>query len=48
LREQGLVAPPATVTILQGEDMGRPGRLLVDLHEDRPEIDVTGTAVALG
>lgn len=48
LREKGLVEPPATVTILQGEDMGRPGRLLVDLHADRPEIDVTGTAVALG
>ena len=47
LREQGLVVPPATVTILQGEDMGRPGRLLVDLHADRPEIDVTGTAVAI-
>ena len=27
--------------------MGRPGRLLVDLHADRPEIDVTGTAVAI-
>ena len=48
LRELGYVEPPATVTILQGEDMGRPGRLLVDLHADRPEIDVTGTAVALG
>jgi PhzF family phenazine biosynthesis protein len=47
LRELGLVEPPATVTVLQGEDMGRPGRLLVDLHADRPEIDVTGTAVAL-
>ena len=47
LRERGLVEPPATVTILQGEDLGRPGRLLVDLHADRPEIDVTGTAVAI-
>ena len=47
LRELGLVEPPATVTILQGEDMGRPGRLLVDLYADRPEIDVTGTAVAI-
>jgi PhzF family phenazine biosynthesis protein len=47
LRELGLVEPPATITILQGEDMGRPGRLLVDLHADRPEIDVTGTAVTL-
>jgi len=48
LRELGLVEPPVTVTILQGEDMGRPGRLLVDLHADRPEVDVTGTAVAIG
>ena len=48
LRELGHVEPPATVTIIQGEDMGRPGRLLVDLHADRPEIDVTGTAVAIG
>jgi PhzF family phenazine biosynthesis protein len=47
LRELGEVQPPATITVLQGEDMGRPGRLLVDLHADRPEIDVTGTAVAL-
>jgi PhzF family phenazine biosynthesis protein len=47
LRELGLVEPPATVTILQGEDMGRPGRLLVDLHAGRAEIDVTGAAVAI-
>jgi PhzF family phenazine biosynthesis protein len=47
LRELGLVEPPATLTILQGEDMGRPSRLLVDLHADRAEVDVTGTAVAI-
>ena len=47
LRELGLVEPPATVTILQGEDLGRPGRLLVDIHADRQEIDVTGEAVAI-
>jgi PhzF family phenazine biosynthesis protein len=47
LRELGLVEPPATVTILQGEDMGRPSRLLVDLHPGRDEVDVTGTAVLL-
>jgi PhzF family phenazine biosynthesis protein len=47
LRELGLVQPPATVTILQGEDLGRPGRLLVDIHADRPEIDVTGEAVVI-
>jgi hypothetical protein len=27
--------------------MGRPSRLLVDLHDGRDEIDVTGTAVPL-
>jgi PhzF family phenazine biosynthesis protein len=47
LRELGLVEPPVTVTVLQGEDMGRPGRLLADIHADRAEIDVTGTAVAM-
>ncbi len=47
LRELELVEAPATITILQGEDLGRPGRLLVDVHEDRPEIDVTGAAVPI-
>jgi PhzF family phenazine biosynthesis protein len=47
LRETGLVTPPTTVTILQGEDLGRPSRLLVDIHADRAEIDVTGMAVAI-
>jgi PhzF family phenazine biosynthesis protein len=47
LREEGLVTAPATVTILQGQDLGRPGRLLVEIHADRPGIDVTGAAVAI-
>jgi PhzF family phenazine biosynthesis protein len=47
LREVAGVRPPATVTILQGEDLGRPGVLLVGLHPDRAEIDVTGTAVEI-
>jgi PhzF family phenazine biosynthesis protein len=47
LREEGHVTPPATVTVLQGHDIGRPGRLLVEIHADRPGIDVTGTAVAI-
>ena len=42
-----MVTPPARITILQGEDLGRPGRLVVDIPADRPEIDVTGTAVAI-
>jgi PhzF family phenazine biosynthesis protein len=47
LRELGLVTPPARVVILQGEDMGRPSRLVVDIPRDRPEIDVTGRAVPI-
>ena len=46
LRELGLVTLPATVTIIQGEDMGRRSLLTVDIT-DRPEIDVTGTAVVI-
>ena len=48
LRELGLVDPPATVTIHQGADMGRPGVLTVDIPaEPGTGISVTGTAVAL-
>jgi PhzF family phenazine biosynthesis protein len=47
LREVAGVRAPATITILQGEDMGRPGRLLVDLHLGRAEVDVTGAAVEI-
>jgi predicted PhzF superfamily epimerase YddE/YHI9 len=48
LREQGLVTPPATVTLLQGADMGRPSRLTVDVPQDPASgIRVTGSAVAL-
>ena len=47
LRELGAVAPPASVTILQGEDMGRPARLRVDIPADRPGIDVSGVAVPI-
>ena len=46
LRELALVKLPATVTIVQGEDMGRRSLLTVDITE-RPEIDVTGTAVVI-
>jgi PhzF family phenazine biosynthesis protein len=47
LRELGAVEPPASVTIIQGEDMGRPGRLRVDIPADRPGIDVSGVAVPI-
>ena len=47
LRDLHLVPLPATVTIHQGEDLGRPGQLIVDIRADRAEIEVTGTAVAI-
>jgi PhzF family phenazine biosynthesis protein len=46
LRELGLIAPPATLTIHQGDDMGRPSVLTVDVGA-APEIRVTGRAVTL-
>ena len=47
LRELGLVTPPATVTVHQGVDMGRPSVLTVEIADDRPEIRVSGQAVAM-
>ena len=47
LRHLHLVPLPAIVTIRQGEDLGRPGELIVGIRADRPEIEVTGTAVAI-
>jgi len=47
LRALGLVALPARVTILQGADMGRPSRLLVDLTAGDDRVRVTGTAAPL-
>ena len=48
LREYGLVRAPATVTIHQGDDMGRPGILTVDIPADPATgISVSGTAVPL-
>jgi PhzF family phenazine biosynthesis protein len=47
LREIGAVTPPARVRILQGQDMGRPSELHVDIDDGRPEIQVTGAAVAI-
>jgi PhzF family phenazine biosynthesis protein len=47
LRELGAIEPPTRVTILQGQDMGRPSTLLVDIDSERPEIQVTGNAVPL-
>lgn len=46
LRELGLVAPPATIAIHQGADMGRPSLLMVDIGRSGG-IRVGGQAVAL-
>jgi PhzF family phenazine biosynthesis protein len=47
LRELELVQPPATVTIHQGDDMGRPSVLSVAIDRGRGGIHVSGTAVPL-
>lgn len=48
LRELELVALPATITIHQGDDMGRPGLLTVDIPATLGTgIAVSGTAVAM-
>jgi PhzF family phenazine biosynthesis protein len=47
LRELGVVTPPATVTVHQGVDMGRPSLLTIDIDAERPEIRVSGRAVAM-
>lgn len=46
LREVRIVHPPATVTIRQGDDMGRPGVLAVDIPPTGG-IRVTGTATLI-
>jgi PhzF family phenazine biosynthesis protein len=46
LREAGLVEVPGTITILQGEAMGRPSRLRVEIPLEGG-IVVTGTAVPI-
>jgi PhzF family phenazine biosynthesis protein len=46
LRTLEIVAPPATIAIRQGDDMGRPSRLTVEIGTE-PGIRVTGRAVAL-
>ncbi|MFC8452823.1 PhzF family phenazine biosynthesis protein [Kitasatospora sp. NPDC057223] len=47
LRELGAVTAPATLTLHQGADLGRPGVLLVGLHEGDGRVRVSGTAVAI-
>jgi PhzF family phenazine biosynthesis protein len=47
LRDLGLVRPPATFTITQGEDMGRPSTLRVSVEAVDRRVKVEGTAVRL-
>jgi len=48
LRELGLVSVPATITIYQGHDMGRPGTISVRIPADAGAgLEVTGTAVKM-
>ena len=47
LRSLGVLDLPATLTLHQGDDLGRPSLLLVDVPAGDGGISVTGTAVAL-
>jgi PhzF family phenazine biosynthesis protein len=47
LRSLGLVEPPARVTLLQGEDLGRPSMLTVEIPPGEGPITVVGHAVAM-
>lgn len=47
LRAAGLITPPATILIRQGEAMGRPSRIVVDIPREGG-IVVTGSAVHIG
>jgi PhzF family phenazine biosynthesis protein len=47
LREIRAVELPARVRIFQGQDMGRPSELVIDIGADRSEIQVTGHAIPI-
>jgi len=47
LRELGLVAPPVTLVLHQGVDLGRPSLLVVDVRDDDRRIRVGGHAVPI-
>jgi len=48
LRELGLVSPAALLTLHQGDDLGRPGVLRVELIDGDPRVRVSGPAVRIG
>jgi len=47
LRELDVVGSAAHLTVLQGEDMGRPSELFVRLEQSDPRVRVSGTAVRI-
>lgn len=47
LRELGLVREPTRFRLRQGEDMGRPSDLRLDVSPDSPRVRVTGHAVPI-
>lgn len=47
LRELGEIGSAATLTLHQGEDMGRPGLLTVELRDGDQRVRVTGAAVRI-
>ncbi|MEU6549211.1 PhzF family phenazine biosynthesis isomerase [Streptomyces sp. NPDC046915] len=47
LRTLGLVTGPATITVRQGEDMGRPSDLLIDVTPQDSRTRVSGQAVPM-
>jgi PhzF family phenazine biosynthesis protein len=47
LRSLNLIKTPATLRLHQGEDLGRPGLLIVDVPDNADHVNVTGNAVAM-
>ncbi|MFE6055797.1 PhzF family phenazine biosynthesis protein [Kitasatospora sp. NPDC056446] len=47
LRDRGAVTAPVVLTLHQGEDLGRPGVLRVELRAEDARVRVSGTAVAI-
>ncbi|MHA7262084.1 PhzF family phenazine biosynthesis isomerase [Arthrobacter sp. TMN-37] len=47
LRELGLVREPQRITILQGEDMGRPSTLQIEVSPADARVSVSGSAVRM-
>ena len=47
LRERGEIHAPATIEIVQGVEMGRPGRLTVSIVEGEAGVRVSGNAVPI-